>query len=269
MDYTHLDAPLLINEIREQAVNISKTPFFYNDGGVPTYLAALPHRAKLLPDLVVNPNMAIGNEYVVSGILGVKHLKTGVEAELGFLAEYLVFEPMWVTPAIAAAFGIMLVEPGQAVRMNSPVVELSQVECEYGVFAGHWSPYQDTGSKLLSVVCTDLEHHNFPHVFASIDPRFPLVTSVARYWPGLSKIRVADLWVPHSSALYIPPKPAMTNAVCIDLHNNRNSAHACWGDIRPGHDQITTKTLLQKENVFSYWYWNSLPTEHPHLTIKS
>ena len=61
---------------------------------------------------------------------------------------------------------------------------------------------------------------------------------------------MADLWVPHSSALYIPPKPAMANAVCIDLHNNRNSAHACWGDIRPGHDQVTTKTLLQKEWVF-------------------
>jgi hypothetical protein len=267
MENTHLDAPLFIKEKREKAVDIAKTPFFYNDGGTPTYLTKLPPRVKSLPELVTNPNVAIGNEYVVNDVLGVKKTPPyGMETQLGFLAEHVVFEPMWVTPAIAAAFGIILVKPGQAVRMHSPVTKLSQVEYEYGVFAGHWSPYQNVGNKLLSVVCTDLEHHDFPHVFASVDPLFPLVTSVARYWPHLSKIRVADLWVPRGCALYIPPKPAITNAECIDLHNNRNSAHACWGDIH--HDHVTTKTLLQMKHGFFYWYWNPLPTVHPHVKNK-
>lgn len=264
MDNTHLDAPLFIKEKREIAVDISKTPFFFNDGGTPKYVTKLPSRAKLLPELIINPDVAMGNEYIVNDVVGVKKTPPyGVETELGFMAEEVTFEPMWVTHAIAAAFGIHLVKPGHAVRMHSPVKKISQVEYEYGVFAGHWSPYQKTGNKLLSVICTDLEHHDFPHVFASTDAHFPLVTSVARYWPRLSKIRVADLWVPRGWALYIPPKPANPDAACIDLHNNRNSAHACWGDIR--YDHITTKTLLQKKNGFFFWYWNPLPTVHPRV----
>jgi len=146
------------------------------------------------------------------------------------------------------------------VLLSSPVVELQQIEYEYGVFAGHWSPYQNTGNTLLSVVCTDLEHHNFPHVFASTDATQPLVTSVGRYWPKLGKICLADLWVPRGSALYIPPKPASPSLACIDLHNNRNSARACWGDIR--QNSIVTHTLLQNENGYFFWYWNALATAH-------
>ena len=184
----------------------------------------------------------------------------GTETQLGFAAEEVVYAPMWVTRDVAAAFGITLVEPGQAVALSSPVVELQQIEYEYGVFAGHWSPYQDTGNKLLSVVCTDLEHHDFPHIFASTDQAQPLVISVGRYWPKLGKIRLADLWVPRGSALYIPPKPALLGAEVIDLHNNRNSAHACWGNIR--QNSITTHTLLQNTGGYFYWYWNAIATAH-------
>lgn len=261
MPGTHLDAPLFIKEIRETTVDITKTPFFYNDGGAPTFVSTPPASITPLTPAETNPAIAMGKEYIVAEVLGVKPTPPyGIETQLGFAAQEVEFTPLWVTRDIAAAFGITLVEQGQAVRVSSPVVELQQIEYEYGVFAGHWSPYQDTGNTLLSVVCTDLEHHDFPHVFASTDPTQPLVISVARYWPRLGRIRLADLWVPRGSALYIPPKPACVTPECIDLHNNRNSARACWGDIR--QNSIVTHTLLQNENGYFYWYWNAIATVH-------
>jgi hypothetical protein len=260
----YFDPPVFIKEKQGKTVDISKTPYFYNDDGHPTYVKKLPRGAKLLKTAPVNPQVAMGNEYIVSQIASVKKTPPyGVETQLSFVAEEVAYAPMWVTPAIAAAIGITLVEKGQAVALSSPVSKLSQIEYEYGAFAGHWSPYQNTGNTLLSVVCTDLEHHDFPHIFASIDRDKPLVTSVGRYWPKLSKIRLADLWVPRGSALYIPPMPALPDAECIDLHNNRNSAHACWGDIR--QNSILTKTLLQPKHGFFYWYWNPTATVHKHL----
>jgi hypothetical protein len=189
-----------------------------------------------------------------------------VATQLGFIADEVVFEPMWATRDVAAAFGITLVEMGQGVRLSSPVKDLAQVDYEYGVFAGHSSPYQGTGRRLLTVVCTDLEHHDFPHVFASTDPLLPLVVSVGRYWPKLCKIRLADLWVPRGSALYIPPKPALPDPECLDLHGNRNAARACWGV--PGPDRLATRTLLQADGGFVYWFWNAVPTTHTNLSSK-
>lgn len=261
MPGSHFPAPVFIKDLNEVTVDTVATPFFYNDDGKPSYLSELP--AGLLPiaPAVTDPAVAIGNEYIVPEVLGVKsNAPYGIETQLGLAASEVVFAPMWASRDIAAAFGITLVEPGQAVKISSPVSTLQQFEYEYGVFAGHWSPYQDTGNEMLTVVCTDLEHHNFPHVFASTDRRQPLVISVGRYWPKLGKIRVADLWVPRGSALYIPPKPALDGAECIDLHGNRNSARACWGDIH--QNSITTHTLLQNENGFFYWYWNAIPTVH-------
>lgn len=261
MPETQLAAPLFIKEIFETAVDIAQTPFFFNDGGAPTYLSQPPAGAAPIEPAATHPAMAMGNEYVVAEVLGVKPTPPyGIETQLGFAARQVDFTPLWATRDVAAAFGITLVEPGQVVCLSSPVAQLQQIEYEYGVFAGHWSPYQGTGNTLLSVVCTDLEHHDFPHVFASTDPTQPLVISVGRYWPALGKIRLADLWVPRGSALYIPPKPASTSLECIDLHNNRNSARACWGDIRQG--SIVTHTLLQKDHGFFYWYWNAIDTGH-------
>lgn len=263
----YFDAPVFINEKHETAIDLSKTPFFYNDGGHPSYVKALPKGVTPLVPATTDPAVAIGREHVVSGVIGVKQTPPyGVETQLGFIAEEVAYEPLWVTRDVAAAFGITLVEQGQGVPLSSPVMTLSQIEYEYGVFAGHWSPYQDTGNKLLTVVCTDLEHHDFPHIFASTDPNFPLVISVGRYWPKLCKIRLADLWVPRGSALYIPPKPASLGMECLDLHNNRNSARACWGDIK--QSSLITKTLLQAKNGFFYWYWNATPTVHTNLPTK-
>lgn len=261
MPDNQFDAPLFIKEIFETAVDTANTPIFFNDGGSPVYLSQPPAGVTPIEPVATNPALAMGNEYAVAQVLGVKPTPPyGIETQLGFAATQVDFAPLWATRDVAAAFGITLVEPGQAVRLSSPVTGLHQIEYEYGVFAGHWSPYQGTGNTLLSVVCTDLEHHDFPHVFASTDPAQPLVISVGRYWPGLGKIRLADLWVPRGSALYIPPKPATPGAECIDLHNNRNSARACWGDIRQG--SIVTHTLLQKDGGFFYWYWNAIATAH-------
>lgn len=256
-----LDPPLFEVDKFSQQVSLGQTPFFYNDGGRPAYLASLPQGVEPLVPAATNPDRAVGREHLVSEVIGVKPTPPyGVETQLGFAADQAAYEPLWVTRDIAAAFGITLVKPGEAVRLSSPVETLSQVEYEYGVFAGHWSPYQGTANKVLSVVCTDLEHHDFPHVFASTDPVLPLVISVGRYWPRLGRIRLADLWVPRGWALYIPPKPSATDPACIDLHNNRNSARACWGNIE--HDSVTTHTLLQATGGYFHWYWNADDTAH-------
>lgn len=259
-----LDPPLFIKEQSEIAVDVTQTPFFYNDGGSPTYLASLPAGATQLTPVPTDPSLAIGAEHHVNGTIGVKQTPPyGVETQFGMDGGAIRYEPMWATHETAAAFGITLVEPGQGIEVDSPGGLLHQVEYEYGVFAGHWSPYQDTGNTLLSVVCTDLEHHDFPHVFASTDPNFPLVISVGRYWHAEQRIRLADLWVPRGAALYIPPKPLLLGARCIDLHNNRNSARACWGDIH--QNSVLTHTLLQTSGTFTYWYWNAMDTVHTHL----
>ncbi|MFC4290812.1 hypothetical protein ACFOWX_00080 [Sphingorhabdus arenilitoris] len=258
------DPPIFIKELQSKTVDLAATPYFFNDGGTPTYLAQVPNGVTPLIPAPTDPNIAIGREYDVCGTISVKPTPPyGVETQLGFVGDEIIFDPHWATRENAAAFGITLVQEGELVELSSPQIQLSQIEYEYGVFAGHWSPYQDVGNTLLSVVCTDLEHHDFPHIFASTDPEFPLVISVARYWPKHEKIRLADLWVPRGSALYIPPMPAVMGSDCIDLHNNRNSARACWGDIR--QNALQTHTLLQTEGTFTNWFWNPKPTTHSNL----
>jgi len=267
MPQEYLAPPVFEIQKGEIEVDISQTPYFYNDAGAPSYVKDVPFGSILLNPAPTDPCVAIGREYVVSEIVGVKPTPPyGIETQLGFVADEVIVEPMWATRDVAAAFGITLVEPGQIVPISSPVKKLAQCEYEYGVFAGHWSPYQNTGNQLLSVVCTDLEHHDFPHIFASTDANLPLVISVGRYWPKLCKIRLVDLWVPRGSALYIPPKPAFAEQECVDLHNNRNSARACWGHLN--QNSVTINTLLQTENGYFYWFWNATPTVHTKLSLK-
>jgi hypothetical protein len=263
----HFDPPVFEIAKAEKQVDIANTPFFYNHDGRPTYVQTLPKEAQLIEVSPTNPAVAMGREYPVSGVIRRKETPPyGVETQLGFVGDQIVYEPMWATRAVAAAFGITLVEKGQAVRLSSPVPKLQQIEYEYGVFAGHWSPYQEKTNRLITFVITDLEHHDFPHVFASTDAKLPLVTSVGRYWPALHKIRLADLWVPRGSALYIPPKPALVGQECIDLHNNRNSARACWG--RLDQETVLTDTLLQANHGFFYWFWNATGTVHTNLPVE-
>ena len=136
------ETPVFIKEKHDEHIDLVATPYFYNDGGSPSYLKKLPRGAKLIDAAPTDSRVAIGNEYIVSQIKGVKQTPPyGVETQLGFIADHVAYAPMWATPDVAAAFGITLVETGQAMRLESPVKKLSQIEYEYGVFAGHWSPY--------------------------------------------------------------------------------------------------------------------------------
>ena len=261
MPNNRFDAPALEITLQTASVTLSKTPYLHNDGGVPRYVEAPPPGAVLIPTMPTDPRQAIGREHVVPDIISTtNNAPYGIETQIAIEAETVGYDPIWATRTTAAAFGITLVKPGEAVHIDSPVDELSQNEYEYGVFAGHWSPYQGTGDELLSMVITDLEHHDFPHVFAATDPAIPLVISVARYWPHRGVMRCADLWVPQGQMLYIPPKPHIPDAEVVDLHNNRNSARAAWGQLSPR--SITTHTLLQQTGGFFYWYWNARDTDH-------
>lgn len=257
----HLAAPVFEITKNSQPVSLVETPYLYLDGMTPRYLATPPPEAKVIEAAQTDPNQAIGAEHVVPEIEAVTpNGQYGMETQLALVAQEVTYEPLWATRTIAAAFGATLVKPGEAIRIEGPSTGIAVNEYEYGVFAGHWSPYQNTGDRLLSRVITDLEHHDFPHVFASTDPAMPLVISVGRYWPRRGVIRLADLWVEQGSALYIPPKPHIPGAEVVDLHNNRNSARACWGDLE--RSTIDTHTLLQPENGYFYWFWNALDTHH-------
>lgn len=257
----HLAAPVFEITKNSQPVSLVQTPYLYIDGGTPRYVAAPPPGASVIEASPTDPSQAIGAEHVVPEVLAVTpNGSYGTETQLSLMARDVAYEPMWATRTTAAAFGATLVKPGEAVKIDGPSSGITVNEYEYGVFAGHWSPYQNTGDRVLSRVITDLEHHDFPHVFASTDPAMPLVISVGRYWPRRGAIRLADLWIPQGSALYIPPKPDVPGAEVVDLHNNRNSARACWGEL--DRSTITTHTLLQPEGGYFYWYWNALDTHH-------
>lgn len=285
LDDTSFDAPLLFSHGDPEPVDLSKTPYFFNDNGHPRYVAALPRDGKLLRPAKTNPKIALGKEYAVSVAGNSKPMPGGVATRLEFKVAQVVYKPLQATREAAAAFGMTLVEKGQGVRIarvekgqgvRSACVEegqdvrsahgaplLAKIQYVYGAFAGHWSPYHDTGRKMLPVVTTDLECHDFPHVFASVDPHLPLVISVARYFPKKRKIHLADLWVPIGSALYVPAQPFQDDAECLDLHGNRNSARACWGTI--ARNSIETHTLLHPDDQSFRWFWNDRPTVHANL----
>lgn len=263
MTQEYFDAPLFIRECERTEVNLSQTPFFCNIGERPVYVKKLPDDIKEVKPATGKLADRLGTKYQVSA----KECRClpsdyGEQTRLELVADTVVYKAMRATAESAAAFGMVLVERGQGIRVSSPVPKLSQIDYEYGMYAGHRSPYRGTGYSLLNRVCTDLECHGFPHVFAAIDPHLPLVISVGRYWPNEAKIYLADLWVPCGSALYVPPKPEGQSH--LDLHGNRNSALACWRGWGP--DRIRTQTLLQVDGGFFHWFWNDLPTKHPLMS---
>ena len=65
MPGTHLEAPLFIKEISESAVDIARTPFFFNDGGAPTFLDAPPAGATALTPAATRASAAICTSAVV------------------------------------------------------------------------------------------------------------------------------------------------------------------------------------------------------------
>ena len=265
---TYFNAPLFDRELAEITVNIEQTPFFLNDRGHPTYLASLGSGIHLITESATNAKMTMGNGYVVPSEISTKITNWGEQTELDFEGQHFEFMPLVATKETAAAFGITLVHAGEAIQIHSNQKLLSEIHYEYGMMAGHCLPYENATSNLngcktlTPFVITDLEHHDFPHIFSATDQdHLPLVISVGRYFPNLGKIYLADLWVNPGDALYIPAKPKYLNPEFIDLHNNRNAALACWrGD--SNKSTLTTHSLLDTNGHF-YWYWNRRPTIHP------
>lgn len=252
----------------EITVNIEQTPFFLNERGHPTYLASLGSGIHLITESATNAKMTMGNGYEVPSEISTKITNWGEQTELDFEGQHFEFMPWVATEETAAAFGITLVHAGEAIQIHSNQKRLSEIHYEYGMMAGHCFAYLDggkpdcSGKTLFPFVATDLEHHDFPHIFSATDQdHLPLVISVGRYFPNLGKIYLADLWVNPGDALYIPAKPKYSNPEFIDLHNNRNAALACWrGD--SNKSTLTTHSLLDTHGHF-YWYWNRRPTIHP------
>ena len=258
------DPVLFIQEDAPTAVDLLQTPYFCNIDGHPHYRATPPEGRKPLDAAAMDPDVEMGNEYhVLSATTTHPDPQYGNQTRLEFQAREVKYEALPATRQAAEAFGMTLIEPGQSIYINSPQPRLSLVDLEYGMFAGHRSPYEGTGNRLLGKVCTDLEHHDFPHIFTSIDPHLPLVISVGKYWPEAQKIRLADLWLPRGHALYVPPRPKLPGQTCLALHGNRNSALACWQGT--GRTSVRTQTLLQTEYSYFYWFWNELPSTHPLL----
>lgn len=264
MTQEYFEPTLFIREGRKTKVDLSKTPFFGIVHGLPNYVTTPPKGFKLVELAKRASSQHLGREYAVSAAhTQSPEPKYGENTRLTIDGSELGYEPMWATRKTAAAFGMLLVEEGQYARMDGPELQLMQIDYDCGMFAGHQSPYLGTGFHLLGKVCTDLEHHNFPHVFASVDLNLPLVISVGRFWPKARKIYLADLWLPRGKALYVPPRPRQKNPVYIDLHGNRNSALACWRNSE--QPSVRTRTLLQTDHSYFYWFWNDLPTIHPLL----
>ena len=267
---TYFTAPLLDQTVQEIDVDISAQPYFYNNGGTPEYLAEVSDAIELIQVSSTNARMSRGHVYSVPEEIATIQTHWGEQTQLAFAGNFFEFMPLKATPETAAAFGMTLVKAGQAIEVQATQKKLSQIKYQYGMLAGHFFPYDPTQINLATktlypFVITDLEHHDFSHVFASTDPnQLSLVISAGRYFPKNQKIYLADLWVEHGDALYILEMPKQVAPEFIDLHNNRNPALAYWKG-ESSQSTIQMHTLLDPKGYF-YWFWNACPTIHPQLT---
>lgn len=249
--------------------------YLYNERGHPQHL----HDSKgtlieMAPD---NPDLERGTRYT-----GITHKEKPVPDAsyvvtlFDFKAPEVHYEALRATPETAQAFGMTLLRNGECVRFEYEALVCSQYS--YGKWAGHQSPYLEAARRreLLTYNPTDLEFHNFPHVFLSQDSR-PLVISVARWRPYVNEISLADLWLAPGDAIVLPPKvfpspprPGASYAEAkrkiIDLHGNRNSAFACWQD--PAKPVLVTETILANAALMSsaqaglHYHEEVTPTRH-------
>jgi hypothetical protein len=91
----NFETPVFIKEKDEQPIDLVKTPYFYNDGGRPQYVKQLPRGAKLIKTAPTDPRVAIGNEYIVSQIKGIKKTPPyGIETQLDFVSPEVAYAPM-------------------------------------------------------------------------------------------------------------------------------------------------------------------------------
>ncbi|HEV7764250.1 MAG TPA: hypothetical protein VGQ76_04550 [Thermoanaerobaculia bacterium] len=262
---TEYFSPVLFIEDGESIdLDTVQFPYLHNDNG--RMVSAREPKGTLIPPAPEVPELNLGTHY-----RGVKFERTTTGSgdyvceltNFDFGVDSVVYEPLWATKETAQAFGMTLVPSGDSIDFRYD----NMVTCQYtyGAFAGYQSPYLGggRGRDLLAINATDLEYHNFPHVFCSQD-KIPLVISVARFRENKAEIGLADLWVRPGDCLFVTPK--LPNKEYVDIHGNRNSAHACWGSDQ--YSKIVTQTILGNNTDFTteatkpHYHQEKHPTVH-------
>jgi hypothetical protein len=261
MSFTWFNAVLFILDGQEVPIDTTANPFIYNDNGRATPMPA--PRGTLIQVSPDDPSLRLGQQY--------SNIKSSLEqmgqgqwaydlVEFDFGVSQVVYQPMWATKENTPAFGMTLLHSGESIAFQYDGIVTCQYE--YGAFAAYQSPYITNSHDLLPINATDLEYHAFPHFFCSQDS-LPLVTTVARWRPSERAIWLADLWVQPGDCLFVPPKVTRTDY--IDMHGNRNSAHACFGSAEKL--SLTTQTILGNDQVFSGYATKPHYHEEKHPTV--
>ena len=265
-------------ELKDSAIY----PFLYNDHGCGRQLQK--PEGTLIQIAPVNPDLDAGIRYT-----GISRTTRKVIPDEGasyeitlfdFGTDEVVYQALPATAETAQAFGATLLRAGECVHF--PYDGLVMADYCYGKWAGYASPYLGPGRslELLTINPTDLEYHNFPHVFFSRNPDLPLVISVARWRPYAQEITLADLWIAPGDALLLPPKimperPPLDSSdeekrrIVLDLHGNRNSALACR--FVDGMPKLWTATILGNKEVMKseatkpHYHEEKAPTKHSRL----
>lgn len=271
------DAVAFIEEGQERPLDPRSTPFLYNDHGLARFYSN--PRGRCISLVEKDPHQLLGTRYDnVSSHAKKIATHTGsyaiTELVFGSQPEEVVYQPLWATAETARAFGMTLLQSGESIGFEYQNLVLGQFT--YGKWAGHQSPYLGPARQreLLTYNPTDLEFHDFAHVFLARHGRLPLVISVARWLPDRGQIHMADLWLKPGDALVLPPqrmpeKSASQSAGpprVVDLHGNRNSALACW--FTDGEHSLQTETILADRPTMSseahgpHYQQQQTPTRH-------
>jgi hypothetical protein len=275
--------PVLFIEDGPSQKVLETTRFLYNDHGTGRQLDQSYGNPIVVEP--TDPELDIGTRY-----FNIKQAPKWITPSIGgkpyeitlfdFGAEEVHYTPLPATRENARAFGITLVRDGDCVPFHYK--DLVSSEYTYGKWAGYQSPYLGPGRShdLLTINATDLEYHDFPHIFFSRGD-VPLVISVARWRPYAGQITLADLWIKPGDAILLPPKlwpPAPHDAtpeqkwrIVLDMHGNRNSALACrFEENKPS---LLTTTILADAAMMvapatrPHYHEEKHPTVHPKLPL--
>lgn len=256
-------------------------PFLYNDRGRGVQL--VEPRGALIPTAPENPDLDLGIKYFdIKSSAKVVTPASGAPYEIvsfDFGVDEVHYAPLPATRETVRAFGMTLLRSGECVRFQYE--GLVMTDYTYGKWVAYQSSYlgPERERELLTYNPTNLEFHDFAHVFFSRD-EVPLVISVARFRPYVRQISLADLWIAPGDAIVLPPKvrPAPpphgasydeARRVVLDLHSNRNSALACR--FREGKLTLSTTTILANAKVFEAeatrprFHEEQTPTRHLRL----
>ncbi|MFL9925413.1 hypothetical protein PQR62_14135 [Herbaspirillum lusitanum] len=251
-------------------------PFLYNSGGKLEQLAQ--PKGRLITMSPEEPGLEMGQRYS-----GIRHWPKEIVSPYGnyqitefdFGVQEVRYASLPANARNAQAFGMTLLHPGECVRFQYDQLVMS--DYTYGKWAGYQSPYIGAARELelLTINPTDLEFHDFPHVFVSRDD-VPLVISVARWRVYVNEISLADLWIAPGDAIVLPPKlmPPPPEAgmpeeyarrLVVDMHGNRNSAQACR--FVEGKPALATTTVLANSTRMSEPEYAPRYHEEKHATL--